>query len=194
MQIILASQSPRRKELLELMGISKYEIIVSNIQEKMDEALPIKDRIQKLAYQKAEAVFNQTKGDRIVIGADTIFEKNDKIYGKPKDRQDAINMLQTFSNSKVNIITAIAVIVESNNKITKKIDYDLSEVYIKKMTEDEIESYINTGEVYDKAGSFAIQGKFCVYIEKINGNYTTILGLPTQKLYDILKEYINFTN
>ena len=194
MQIILASQSPRRKELLELMGISKYEIIVSNIQEKMDEALPIKDRIQKLAYQKAEAVFNQTKGDRIVIGADTIVEKNDKIYGKPKDKQDAINMLQTFSNSKVNIITAIAVIVESNNKITKKIDYDLSEVYIKKMTEDEIESYINTGEVYDKAGSFAIQGKFCVYIEKINGNYTTILGLPTQKLYDILKEYINFTN
>ena len=194
MQIILASQSPRRKELLELMGISKYEIIVSNIQEKMDETLPIKDRIQKLAYQKAEAVFNQTKGDRIVIGADTIVEKNDKIYGKPKDRQDAINMLQTFSNSKVNIITAIAVIVESNNKITKKIDYDLSEVYIKKMTEDEIESYINTGEVYDKAGSFAIQGKFCVYIEKINGNYTTILGLPTQKLYDILKEYINFTN
>ena len=194
MQIILASQSPRRKELLELMGISKYEIIVSNIQEKMDETLPIKDRIQKLAYQKAEAVFNQTKGDRIVIGADTIVEKNDKIYGKPKDKQDAINMLQTFSNSKVNIITAIAVIVESNNKITKKIDYDLSEVYIKKMTEDEIESYINTGEVYDKAGSFAIQGKFCVYIEKINGNYTTILGLPTQKLYDILKEYINFTN
>ena len=103
-------------------------------------------------------------------------------------------MLQTFSNSKVNIITAIAVIVESNNKITKKIDYDLSEVYIKKMTEDEIESYINTGEVYDKAGSFAVQGKFCVYIEKINGNYTTILGLPTQKLYDILKKYINFTN
>lgn len=194
MQIILASQSPRRKELLELMGISKYEIIVSNIQEKMDETLPIKDRIQKLAYQKAEAVFNQTKGDRIVIGADTIVEKNNKIYGKPKDKQDAINMLQTFSNSKVNIITAIAIIVESNNKITKKIDYDLSEVYIKKMTEDEIESYINTGEVYDKAGSFAIQGKFCVYIEKINGNYTTILGLPTQKLYDILKEYINFTN
>ena len=113
MQIILASQSPRRKELLELMGISKYEIIVSNIQEKMDETLPIKDRIQKLAYQKAEAVFNQTKGDRIVIGADTIVEKNDKIYGKPKDKQDAINMLQTFSNSKVNIITAIAVIVET---------------------------------------------------------------------------------
>lgn len=194
MKIILASQSPRRKELLELMGIKKYEIIVSNLEEKMEEKLPINERIQKLAYQKAEAVFNQTKGERIVIGADTIVEKDNQIYGKPSDKQDAINMLKTFSHSKVNIITAIAVLIESNGKIIKKTDYDLSEVYIKKMTADEIERYIDTGEAFDKAGAFAVQGKFCVYIEKINGNYTSILGLPTQKLYNILKEYIKFTN
>lgn len=194
MKIILASQSPRRKELLELMGIKKYEIIVSNLEEKMEEKLPINERIQKLAYQKAEAVFNQTQGERIVIGADTIVEKDNQIYGKPSDKQDAINMLKTFSHSKVNIITAIAVLIESNGKIIKKTDYDLSEVYIKKMTADEIERYIDTGEAFDKAGAFAVQGKFCVYIEKINGNYTSILGLPTQKLYDILKEYIKFTN
>lgn len=194
MKIILASQSPRRKELLELMGIKKYEIIVSNLEEKMEEKLPINERIQKLAYQKAEAVFNQTQGERIVIGADTIVEKDNQIYGKPSDKQDAINMLKTFSHSKVNIITAIAVLIESNGKIIKKTDYDISEVYIKKMTADEIERYIDTGEAFDKAGAFAVQGKFCVYIEKINGNYTSILGLPTQKLYDILKEYIKFTN
>ncbi len=194
MKIILASQSPRRKELLELMGIKKYEIIVSNLEEKMEEKLPINERIQKLAYQKAEAVFNQTQGERIVIGADTIVEKDNQIYGKPSDKQDAINMLKTFSHSKVNIITAIAVLIESNGKIIKKTDYDLSEVHIKKMTADEIERYIDTGEAFDKAGAFAVQGKFCVYIEKINGNYTSILGLPTQKLYDILKEYIKFTN
>ena len=194
MKIILASQSPRRKELLELMGIKKYEIIVSNLEEKMEEKLPINERIQKLAYQKAEAVFNQTQGERIVIGADTIVEKDNQIYGKPSDKQDAINMLKTFSHSKVNIITAIAVLIESNGKIIKKTDYDLSEVYIKKMTADEIERYIDTGEAFDKAGAFAVQGKFCVYIEKINGNYTSILGLPTQKLYDILKEYIKFIN
>ena len=194
MKIILASQSPRRKELLELMGIKKYEIIVSNLEEKMEEKLPINERIQKLAYQKAEAVFNQTQGERIVIGADTIVEKDNQIYGKPSDKQDAINMLKTFSHSKVNIITAIAVLIESNGKIIKKTDYDLSEVHIKKMTADEIERYIDTGEAFDKAGAFAVQGKFCVYIEKINGNYTSILGLLTQKLYDILKEYIKFTN
>lgn len=194
MKIILASQSPRRKELLELMGIKKYEIIVSNLEEKMEEKLPINERIQKLAYQKAEAVFNQTQGERIVIGADTIVEKDNQIYGKPSDKQDAINMLKTFSHSKVNIITAIAVLIESTGKIIKKTDYDLSEVYIKKMTADEIERYIDTGEAFDKAGAFAVQGKFCVYIEKINGNYTSILGLPTQKLYDILKEYIKFIN
>ena len=194
MKIILASQSPRRKELLELMGIKKYEIIVSNLEEKMEEKLPINERIQKLAYQKAEAVFNQTQGERIVIGADTIVEKDNQIYGKPSDKQDAINMLKTFSHSKVNIITAIAVLIESNGKIIKKTDYDISEVYIKKMTADEIERYIDTGEAFDKAGAFAVQGKFCVYIEKINGNYTSILGLPTQKLYDILKEYIKFIN
>lgn len=194
MKIILASQSPRRKELLELMGIKKYEIIVSNLEEKMEDKLPINERIQKLAYQKAEAVFNQTQGERIVIGADTIVEKDNQIYGKPSDKQDAINMLKTFSHSKVNIITAIAVLIESNGKIIKKTDYDISEVYIKKMTADEIERYIDTGEAFDKAGAFAVQGKFCIYIEKINGNYTSILGLPTQKLYDILKEYIKFTN
>lgn len=194
MKIILASQSPRRKELLELMGIKKYEIMVSNLEEKMEEKLPINERIQKLAYQKAEAVFNQTQGERIVIGADTIVEKDNQIYGKPSDKQDAINMLKTFSHSKVNIITAIAVLIESNGKIIKKTDYDISEVYIKKMTADEIERYIDTGEAFDKAGAFAVQGKFCVYIEKINGNYTSILGLPTQKLYNILKEYIKFTN
>lgn len=187
MKIILASQSPRRKELLELMGIKEYDVIVSKIQEKMDESLFIKDRVQKLAFQKSEAVFKQTKGDRIVIGSDTIVEKDHQIYGKPKDEKDAINMLKKFSNSKVNVITAIAVLVEKNGEYTKNLDYDLAEVYIKEMSEDEILEWIHTGEALDKAGAFAIQSKFCIHIEKINGNYTTIMGLPTHKLYDILK-------
>lgn len=191
-KIILASQSPRRKELLELIGIKKYDVIVSHIDEAIEENITIKEKVKKIAYQKANAVFKTTHGNRIVIGSDTIVEKNQKIYGKPKDEQDAIRMLKEFSNSKVNVITAIAVLIEENGKSTTKIDYDLAEVYIKKMTEEEIKRWINTGESLDKAGAFAIQGQFCVHIQKINGNYTTIMGLPTQKLYDILKEYINF--
>ena len=191
-KIILASQSPRRKELLELIGIKKYDVIVSHIDEAIEENITIKEKVKKIAYQKANAVFKTTHGNRIVIGSDTIIEKNQKIYGKPKDEQDAIRMLKEFSNSKVNVITAIAVLIEENGKSITKIDYDLAEVYIKKMTEEEIKRWINTGESLDKAGAFAIQGQFCVHIQKINGNYTTIMGLPTQKLYDILKEYINF--
>lgn len=192
MKIILASQSPRRKELLELIGINKYEIIVSNIQEKIDENLSINGQVQKLAYEKAKAVFMQTTGDRIVIGSDTIIEKDNKLYGKPKNEQDAIKMLKTFNGKKVNVITAIAVLVKQDGEYTENVEYDLAEVYIKEMSTEEIQRWINTGEALDKAGAFAIQGKFCIHIEKINGNYTTIMGLPTHKLYDILKKYIKF--
>jgi len=191
MKIILASQSPRRRELLESMGIKDYEIIVSKVDETMDNTLPVKDQVKQLSYKKAESVWNKTQGDRIVIGSDTIVEKNNKIYGKPKDKEDAIKMLKEFSNSKVNIITGIAVLIESNGKVTEQIDCDLSEVYIKNINDEEIENWLNTGHAWDKAGAFGVQCEFCVHIDKIVGNYDAILGLPTSRLYDIIKDYIN---
>ena len=190
MKIILASQSPRRKELLELMGIKNYEVIVSNIEENMDKSLTINRQVEQLSYQKAKAVWDITKGDRIVIGSDTIVEKDNKKYGKPNDKKDAIKMLKELNNSKVNVITGIAVLIETNGKIIEKKDYDLSEVYIKKMDDKEIERWVSSGQALDKAGSFAVQSQFCVYIDKIVGNYDTIVGLPTHKLYDMIKEYI----
>lgn len=191
MKIILASQSPRRRELLESMGIKNYEVIVSKVEETMDNTLPVKEQVKQLSYKKAESVWNQTYGDRIVIGSDTIIEKDNKIYGKPKDKEDAIKMLKEFSNSKVNIITGIAVLIESNGIITKHIDCDLSEVYIKSITDEEIEKWLNTGNAWDKAGAFGVQCEFCVHIDKIVGNYDAILGLPTSRLYDFIKDYIN---
>ena len=190
MKIILASQSPRRKELLELMGIKKFEIIVSNVTETMDNDLDIFDKVKKLAYQKAKSVFDITQEDRIIIGSDTIVEKDRILYGKPKNEEDAKIMLNKFKNSKVNVITGIAVLIEEKGKISRSIDFDCSEVYIKDMSEKEIQNWIDTGEALDKAGAFAIQGRFCVYIEKINGNYDSIVGLPTAKLYDMIKNYI----
>lgn len=173
------------------MGIRDYEVIVSKIQEKMDKTLQVKEQVKQLSYQKAESVWNQTQGDRIVIGSDTIVEKDNKIYGKPKDKQHAIKMLKEFSNSKVNIITGITVLIESNGIVKKQIDCDLSEVYIKSINDEEIERWLNTGNAWDKAGAFGVQCEFCVHIDKFVGNYDAILGLPTSKLYDIIKEYIN---
>ncbi|MCI8410942.1 MAG: septum formation protein Maf [Clostridia bacterium] len=189
-KIILASASPRRKQLLELIGINKYEVIVSDIEEIIDSNLNIEKQVERLSYQKAKEAYNKTQGNRIVIGADTIVEKNNKIYGKPRDKKEAINMLQRFSGSSVNVITAISVLISQEGKEIEKIEHDIAKVYIKEMSNEEIIKWINSGEALDKAGAFAVQGKFCVHIKKINGNYTTIMGLPTHKLYDILKEYI----
>lgn len=186
-KIILASGSPRRKELLELIGINDYEVILSDIEEDIDNNLTIQELVEDLAYRKAISVYDKTQGNRIVIGSDTIVEKDNKIYGKPKDEKDATNMLKEFSGSTVNVITSIAVLVNKDGKLIQEIDHDVAKVYIKEMTDEEIQKWINTGEVLDKAGAFAVQGKFCVHIEKIDGNYTTIMGLPTHKLYDILK-------
>lgn len=173
------------------MGIRDYKVIVSKVEEKMDNTLQVKDQVKQLSYQKAESVWKQTYGDRIVIGSDTIVEKDNKIYGKPKNKEDAIKMLKEFSNSKVNIITGIAVFIESDGIVKKQIDYDLSEVYIKSINDEEIERWLNTSNAWDKAGAFGVQCEFCVHIDKIVGNYDAILGLPTSKLYDIIKDYIN---
>ena len=175
MRIILASQSPRRKELLNLMNV-KYEVIVSNVDEKLEKGITIEDQVKRLSYIKAKAVFDETIGDRVVIGADTMVFKDGKIYGKPKDEE---------------VITGLSVLVEDKNKYKEYIDYDIADIYIKDMQDEEIEKWIKTGEALDKAGAFAIQSGFSVFIEKIIGNYTTIVGLPIHKLYDYIKEYCN---
>lgn len=188
MKIILASQSPRRKALLEQMGIKDYEVIVSQITEKMDSNLEKEEQVKQLSYQKAKVVFDQTKGDRIVIGADTIVEKDNRIYGKPKDREEARTMLKQFKNSKVNVITGMTVLMQKQGETIEQIDSTTTEIYIKDMTEEEIEKWIDTGKAMDKAGAFSTQEEFCVYVEKIVGDYNAAIGLSTSKLYDIISK------
>ena len=188
MKIILASQSPRRKALLEQMGIKDYEVIVSQITEKMDPNLEKEEQVKQLSYQKAKMVFEQTKGDRIVIGADTIVEKDNRIYGKPKDREEAQTMLKQFKNSKVNVITGMTVLMQNQEETIEQLDSTMTEIYIKDMKEKEIEKWIDTGKAMDKAGAFSTQEEFCVYIEKIVGDYNAAIGLSTSKLYDIISK------
>ncbi len=190
MQIILASQSPRRKALLEQLGVKKYQIIVSEIEEKMDMSLKIEDRIKKIAYEKAEAVWNKTNGERIVIAADTIVEKENKVYGKPKDEKAAMRMLKELKNTKVNVITAMAVLIQEKEQKIEKMDCTTTEIYIKDMTEEEIEKWIATGKAMDRAGAFSIQDEFMKHIEKIVGDFNSAVGLSTSKLYDRIKKYL----
>lgn len=128
-------------------------------------------------------------GDRIVIGSDTMVIKEGKIYEKPKNNQSAKEMIKELQGGKHEVITSICVLIESNGEYKEFIDYDKTYVYIKNMSNEEIDEWIQTGECLDKAGAYAIQGNFSVYVEKIDGNYTTVVGLPIHKLYEILKSF-----
>lgn len=186
MKIILASQSPRRKELMDILNI-KYDIIVSNADETIQEGLTVEEQAKRLSYIKAKTVFDETQGDRIVIGSDTMVVKDGKIYGKPHSKEDAFKILKELNGQKHQVITGLAVLVEKNGKYEEYLEYDTAEVYFKSMSDKEITDWINTGKAMDKAGAYAVQGEFCVFIEKINGNYSTVKGLPIHKVYDRLK-------
>lgn len=188
MKIILASASPRRRDLLQLV-VPKFDIIVSNEEEKIIDGLTMQEQVTRLAYIKARDVFNRTKGDRIIIGSDTIVTKNNKIYGKPHDRNNAKEMIkELLDGDKIHsVITGLCVIIEENGKYKEYKTYDEVKVYLKDISEKEIEKWLDTGKALDRAGAYGIQDEFCVHIDKIEGNYTTVVGLPVHKLYDILK-------
>lgn len=191
MRIILASGSPRRKELLKLV-VPKFEIIVSNIDEKLKEGLTPQEQASRLAYIKAKDIYDKTNGDRIVIGADTIVSKKEKIYGKPKDKNKAKQMInELLEGDKVHsIITGLAVIIDKNGEYNEYKIFDEVKVFLKNMSQNEIDDWINTGNAMDKAGAYGIQNEFCVFVDKIEGNYTFAVGLSTHKLYDIIKKEV----
>ena len=187
MKVILASGSPRRKELLAKLDM-KFEVIVSDADETLNKNLEIEEQVKQLAYKKAKVVFENIEGNKIVIGADTMVFKENIIYGKPKDKEDAIKMLKDLQGCMHKVITGLCVLVENNGDIKEYLDYEISEVYVKPMENEEILEWIEVGNPYDKAGGYAIQEEFMKFVEKINGNYENIVGLPISKLYDILKQ------
>lgn len=185
-KIILASQSPRRKELLDLMGL-KYEVIVSNADETFEEGLTIEEQSKRLGYIKAKAVFDKTEGNRVVIGSDTMVLKDGKVYGKPQDRDDAIKMLLELKNAKHTVITSLAVLINKDGRYKEYVDVDKTDVYIKDMTQEEIEHWVDLRKPYDLAGGYAVQSEFGVFVDRIEGNFFTVVGLPIHKLYDVIK-------
>ena len=193
MRFILASASPRRKELLRLI-VPEFEIITSSIEEKLKEGLTPQEQATNLAYKKAKDIYERTEGDRIVIGADTIVTKKGKIYGKPKDKNNAKQMIKELlgGDRTHNIITGLCVIINKEGIFKEYKLFDEVKVFLNCMSDNEIDRWLETGNAMDKAGAYGMQNEFCAFVNKIYGNYTTAIGLPTHKLYDIIKEYIEY--
>ena len=180
-KIILASASPRRKELLEIAG-AEFEIIVADVDETVPEGTKPEDAAVMTAEKKAVAVAKNHK-DSIVIGADTIVVADGKILGKPADKTDACRMLSMLSGVEHKVITGVC-LARGDKKITFA---QISKVKFYDLTAEEINAYVETGEPMDKAGAYGIQGRGCVLVEKIEGDYFNIVGLPVAK---VMKELV----
>lgn len=187
MEIILASKSPRRREILENAKV-RFSIEESQIDEviKLNE-LP-KETVMRLAYEKALDVANRNRNS-LVIGADTIVVINDTILGKPKDDIEAFNMLKLLSGKTHYVITGFALINLSLDK--KIIDCQVSQVTFKELSEQCIKDYLQTKESLDKAGAYGIQGYGGLLVENIQGDYFNIVGLPISKISDCLKDHFD---
>lgn len=183
-KIILASGSPRRKELIETLKIP-FSVIVSDIDESIDENANLVDEIEKLSYKKALAVFKDHK-DAVVIGADTIVVHNNEVLGKPKTEENAIKMLNKIQGDWHEVITAVSIISVKQSETFSVV----SRVHFYPMDDEEIKLYVNSKEPLDKAGAYAIQGEGSRYIKEIKGDYYSIMGLPISELYRRIKKYL----
>ena len=187
MDIILASKSPRRREILENTKV-RFSIKESQIDETIKLNESPKDTVKRLAYEKAFDVAKRNT-DRLVIGADTIVALDNEVLGKPKDQNEAYQMIKRLSNKTHKVITGISLINLKENKIIK--DYVVSFVTFKDLSEDSIKDYINTNESLDKAGAYGIQGYGALLVKNIQGDYFNIVGLPISRLSDLLKNHFD---
>ena len=181
-KIILASASPRRKELLAQIGLD-FEIMVSDKETDIDSDDP-KEACKKQAIQKAEDIVKKAESiykNYIIISADTIVALDGEILGKPKDRSDAKRMLEAISGRTHRVYTAVCVYNSIKGKYESFVEDTLVEVA--KLSKEEIEDYLSKKEPYDKAGAYGIQGYFSRYIVGIEGDYYNVMGLPIGRLY-----------
>lgn len=182
-ELILASGSPRRKELLETAGLS-FSIIVADITEVIPDGASPEEAVKSLALQKAQAVA-KLYPDCVVLGSDTVVVSGGEILGKPKDEADAEKMLGELSGKIHKVCTGVAIIGPEKTKNF----CETTEVEFHDLSEKEISDYVKTGEPMDKAGAYGIQGKGCVLVKRINGDYFNVVGLPVSKVYRELADF-----
>ena len=184
MKIILASASPRRKELLKLI-FDDFEVSPSNADETLPEGLPAENAAEYLACLKAKSINNAA--NTVVIGCDTVVVIDGKILGKPKNESDCKKMLKTLSGKSHFVFTGVCILYNNQEiSFTEK-----TEVVFHDLSENEIEKYINTGEPFDKAGGYGIQGKGSLLVKEIHGDYFNVVGLPVSAVNQKLKSFFN---
>ncbi|MBO7377389.1 MAG: septum formation protein Maf [Clostridia bacterium] len=183
MRIILASKSPRRKEILQKLGID-FEVIVPDVDENVGDLAPDKT-VEAISEKKAKAVLKKLadKKDTLIIAADTVVNIGGKILGKPKDEKEAKKMLKTLSGNTHTVFTGYTLCL-GNKTYT---GHEATRVKFKKLTDAEIENYVNTGEPLDKAGAYGIQGKAIVFVEGINGDFFNAVGFPVFRICEKIK-------
>jgi septum formation protein len=185
-RVILASKSPRRTELLKKI-ISHFEVEVSNIDENLNGRLSPHELAVKLSQLKAQNI-SQHLNEGLIIGADSIVVLNDTILGKPKDYVDAVEMLNKLSGKTHQVITGFSVLKKAEQQLVS--DYAKTDVKFRELTSQEIQQYIKEKKPFDKAGSYGIQDEAGLFVEKIDGCYFNVMGLPITKLYLVLKDMI----
>lgn len=198
-QIILASASPRRRELLEQIGL-EFEVCPAKGEEIITKTIP-DEVVEELASQKAREVAGMVKAygaehkelvtpqDIMVIGADTVVAYGGEILGKPKDEEDAFRMLSMLSGNTHMVYTGVSIILlAASGKSGELTFHERTDVVMRRLDEQEIRRYIATGEPMDKAGAYGIQGKCAIYIDKIDGDYNNVVGLPVAAVYRELKK------
>ena len=188
-EIILASASPRRRELLEQIGFF-YRVMPSEKEEKAEGDSPA-EIVQSLARQKAEDVAGRVKlPDKLVLGADTVVVWNNEILGKPANRQDAFIMLKNLQGDIHEVYTGVAFSrMDREGKIRTHTFYEVTKVEVYPMSDEEIQAYIASGHSDDKAGAYGIQGSFGAYIKSITGDYYNVVGLPIGRVYQEMKKF-----
>lgn len=185
-RLILASASPRRKELLQLLGIP-YQIIPAAGEEQAVSALPW-ETVERLSAQKAAEVGRSHPGCW-VLGADTVVAFEDKIFGKPVDEQDAYRMLHLLQGTIHQVYTGVTLFhLSDRGREQIHTFHEKTDVEVYSMSDREIWTYIRTGEPMDKAGAYGIQGTYCLYVKGIRGDYQNVVGLPVSRLYDEMKK------
>lgn len=184
MDIILASQSPRRRELLERMGVRGFRIVTPDIEEHMERALPPEELVRRISLEKALAVQEQEGGGSIIIAADTVVALDGAVLGKPADKLEAFKMLSTLSGCRHQVYTGVTVLRgEEGHTVSEE-----TTVSFRELSGEEIDWYIATGEPMDKAGAYGIQGYGALLIEGIQGDYYNVMGLPVCRLGQLLEK------
>ena len=184
MSIVLASKSPRRRELLELLGLS-FTVCTADIDETIDTAKPIAEEISRLSREKAQAVASLLKDNDVIISADTVVVLGNTVMGKPADSAEARQMLLALSDNTHSVITAVTVM--RGDKI--RTEAVTTKIVFRRLTEQEIDAYVATKSPLDKAGAYGIQEKAAAFVKEIRGDYFSVVGLPVCTLVELLRDF-----